>query len=125
MKFALLLRVTAVVLIFSGAAVLLFPVWVLSLYGTTLTPGGLVLARSFGAAYVALGILAWQLTGIRQPAARQGFSLGFIACFGSGFVVFFVAQLQGVYNALGWFDVLLNGFLAAAFIYHIMNPEQT
>lgn len=125
MKFALLLRVTAVVLLLSGAAVLLFPVWVLALYGTTLTPGGLVLARSFGAAYVALGILAWQLRGTRQPVVRQGFSLGFIACFGLGFVVFFVAQLQGVYNALGWFDVLLNGFLAGAYIYHIMNPEQT
>ncbi len=108
-----LILISTGVLVLSGAVTLLFPIWLVSLYGVRLTAGGAVLARSFGAAYLGLGVISWYVLHQGSADLYRALSTGLGLCFGLGFVIFFISQLSGVFNSLGWFDVVLNGLLMA------------
>jgi len=108
-----LVLISTGVLVLSGAVTLFFPVWLVSLYGVRLTGGGAVLARSFGAAYLGLGVISWYVLHQGSADLYHSLSMGLGLCFGLGFIVFLISQLTGVFNPLGWFDVVLNGLLTA------------
>ncbi|MBS3749907.1 MAG: hypothetical protein KGY39_00195 [Anaerolineales bacterium] len=122
MKYKTMMLITCAVLVFSGLAVLVFPSGLVSLYGADLSGAGSVLARSFGASYLSLAILAWHAKDAQEKAARRIVSLSLAVCFGLGSVIFIIAQLQHVFNALGWLDVILNGPLFLGHLYFVFRP---
>ncbi len=124
MKYKRLVLISCAVLVLSGSIVLLFPFWVLSLYNAALTEGGAVLARSFGATYLALAVLAWYARDAQELVIRKMVSISLAICFGLGFVIFAVSQWMGVFNILGWLDIILNGLLSAGHIYYLTRPDK-
>lgn len=119
-----LILVSTGVLVLSGAVTLVFPVWLVSLYGVRLTGGGAVLARSFGAAYLGLGVISWYVLHGGSIDLHHALSMGLGLCFGLGFVVFLISQLSGVFNPLGWFDVVLNGLLTAGHVFFMLSGRE-
>jgi hypothetical protein len=124
MKYKTLVLVSCLVLLLSGSVVLAVPFWLLSLYDATLTAGGAVLARSFGATYLALAVLAWMGRNAEELVIRKAVSVSLAFCFGLGFVIFAVSQWLGVFNILGWLDIILNGLLAAGHVYFLIRPDK-
>lgn len=114
--------ITCAILVLSGFAVLIFPSKVVSLYDAGLSKGGSVLARSFGASYLSLAVLAWHAKDTQDETTRRVFSISLAVCFGLGSVIFLIAQLQHVFNALGWMDVVLNGSLFLGHLYFVFHP---
>lgn len=123
-KFDRLILVSTGVLVLSGAVTLLFPVWLVSLYGVRLTAGGAVLARSFGAAYLGLGLISWYVLHQGSRDLYLSLSMGLGLCFGLGFLVFLISQLAGIFNPLGWFDVILNGLLTVGHGLYIISTRK-
>lgn len=124
MKYKTLVLISCAVLVLSGSVVLLFPFWVVSFYDAALTEGGAVLARSFGATYLALAVLAWYARDAQELIIRKTVSISLAICFGLGFVIFAVSQWMGVFNILGWLDIILNGLLSAGHIYYLTRPDK-
>lgn len=124
MKYKTLILVSCLVLLLSGSVVLVVPYWLLNLYDATLTAGGAVLARSFGATYLALAVLAWVGRDAQELAIRKTVSVSLALCFGLGFVIFAVSQGMGVFNILGWLDIILNGALTVGHIYFLTQPDK-
>lgn len=124
MRFNTLLHISVAVLILSGFGILLFPARVVSLYGTQLTPGGEVLTRCYGATYLALAATAWAVNKADGRPQQRRLAGGLALGFGLITVIFFAAQLRGVYNALGWFDVILHGSLFAGHLYFSVRWDQ-
>ncbi|MFO8037363.1 MAG: hypothetical protein R6U57_12130 [Anaerolineales bacterium] len=124
MKYKTLVSVSCVVLLLSGFVVLAVPFWLLNLYDAALTAGGAVLARSFGATYLALAVLAWAGRDAQELVIRKTVSVSLAICFGLGFVIFAVSQWMGVFNILGWLDIILNGSLTAGHIYFLSHPDK-
>ncbi|MFO7945116.1 MAG: hypothetical protein R6U51_12535 [Anaerolineales bacterium] len=122
MKYKTMTLITCAVLVLSGFAVLFFPSRVVSLYDVGLSEGGSVLARSFGASYLSLAVLAWHAKDTQDETARRVVSISLAVCFGLGSVIFIIAQLQHVFNALGWIDVILNGSLFLGHLYFVLRP---
>lgn len=122
MKFKTMMLITCAILVLSGFAVLIFPSKVVSLYDAGLSKGGSVLARSFGASYLSLAVLAWHAKDTQDETTRRVFSISLAVCFGLGSVIFLIAQLQHVFNALGWMDVVLNGSLFLGHLYFVFHP---
>lgn len=117
MKNRTLFTITAAVLMTFGAGFLLVPELIFALYGIELDAAGIMLANVAGAAVFALGSLALYYR--KQPdtvaayiAARMLLTF-FILKAG----VTLLAQLQGVFNTLGWSIVVLDVLLTAAFGY--------
>lgn len=116
-----LILLSVAVLVLSGVVTLTFPSWLVALYGVRLTPGGVVLTRSFGAAYLGLAVMAWYVLHQGRSELHMPLSYSMIVCFGLGFLIFLISQISGVFNPLGWFDVVLNGLLTAGHIYFALT----
>jgi ABC-type transport system involved in multi-copper enzyme maturation permease subunit len=111
MKLSNFLVVKAVISLAFGIAFALIPAAAMSLYGVTLDPAGIVMARYFGACLIGIGLICW-LDRSADPQALQGITLAL--CIGDtvGFIVALQAQLSGLNNALGWANVVLWLLLA-------------
>jgi hypothetical protein len=123
MKFQTLMILKAVVCLVLGVPILLAPVFLYSLFGATLNPGGVFAAREYGASLIGNLMLTWFARSAIDSEPRRAIALALCVYDAIGFVVTLVAQLMGVLGPLGWFAALIYLFFAVAFGFFIM-PER-
>ena len=118
MKLNNLMAIKAVIVSFFGITFMLIPTTGMSYYGVTLSQGGAVITQLFGAAFILLGIVLWSAR--NAPRSDVGLRAIVLAVFVGdllGFVIAFLAQLNGVMNSLGWVNVAIYLILAIGFGY--------
>ena len=123
MKFQTLMILKAAVCLVLGVPILLAPVFLYSLFGATLNPGGVFAAREYGASLIGNLMLTWFARSAIDSEPRRAIALALCVYDAIGFVVTLVAQLTGVLGPLGWFAALIYLFFAVAFGFFIM-PEK-
>ena len=124
MKFTTLMIIKAVVCLVLGALILVVPDFVYSLFGTSLTPGGIFAAREYGASLIGNLMVAWFARNAHESDARRAIILGLCVYDAIGVLVTLIALLSGVLNALGWAIVLIYLFFAVGFGYfYVKSPK--
>ncbi|MFC1825547.1 hypothetical protein ACFL9T_22780 [Thermodesulfobacteriota bacterium] len=117
MKLSTLMVINTFVAGLFGIAFVLVPGTLLSLYGVTLSQGGLVVARLFGAALVGFGLLTFLAMKAEESEARRAIIFALFLGDVVGFIVALQGQLSGAINALGWSTVVIYLLLALGFGY--------
>ena len=107
MRFSTLFTLNAIVAALYGLAFLIFPGALASLYGAALGPGGVYVARFFGAVVLGYAVLSWFAKDAVESGARRAIVLGFLVAWALGLVAALTGQLTGAVNALGWSTVLI------------------
>ena len=124
MKLSTLMVINTIVALLFGLAFVLMAGTLLSFYGTTLSPGGLVVARLFGTALLGYAVLTWFARNTEESEARRAIVLALFVSDVVGFIVALVGQLSGAVNALGWSTVVIYLLLALGFGYfQFMKPS--
>jgi hypothetical protein len=115
MKFQTLMIIKAVVCLSLGVPILLAPVFLYSLFGASLTPGGVFAAREYGASLIGNLLLTWFARKADVSETRWAIALALCVYDAIGFVVTLIAQLTGVLGPLGWFAAAIYLFFAIGF----------
>ena len=115
MKLKTLLIINTVVATLFGLAFLIVPQQLMAQYGTTLSEGGTVIARLFGASLLGFGIVSCMARDSGPSKALTAILMGFFVADLVGCVVAVFAQLTGTVNALGWSTVAIYALLAIGF----------
>ena len=124
MKLSTLFIIYALISAVFGLTFVFAPETSLALYGITLSPGGISIARLFGAALLECGLVAWFARHAGDSEARKAIVLALFVGEAVGFIVALFGQLSGVVNALGWSTVAVYLLLALGFGYfQFMKPS--
>lgn len=89
----------------------------MSLYGDTLSPGGVTIGRLFGAALLGYAVLAWSVRNTGASDVRQAIILALFVGNTIGLIAVVMGQLSGAVNALGWSTVIIYLLLALGYGY--------
>lgn len=117
MKLKYLFIFNAVATIIFGIGSVLIPQTLVTLFGSTLNPAGVLMMQYGGVWLIGLGLLAWLVRNAAESEARKAVILAFMVCYGIAFIVALLAQLNAVLNAFGWGTVGLNMVLALGYGY--------
>lgn len=117
MKLRYLFIFNAFATIIFGIGSVLIPQTLVTLFGSTLNPAGLLMMQYGGVWLIGLGLLAWLVRNAAESEARKAIILAFMICYGVAFIVALLAQLNTVLNAFGWGTVGLNLVLALGYGY--------
>ena len=117
MKFSTVMVIKAIVCLFFGFLLVLVPGTLLSVLGITAGPGGIFVARLYGASLFGNLMLSWFARNAAESSARRAITLDLFVYDAIGFVVALVAQLCALMNPLGWFIVVVYLFFTLGFGY--------
>jgi hypothetical protein len=117
MKLSTMFIIYAVISAIFGLTFIFMPQTALALYGITLSAGGILIARLFGAALLEFALLSWLVRNAGDSEARKAIILAVFVGEVVGFIVALVGQLSGEVNALGWSTVAVYLLLALGFGY--------
>lgn len=117
MKLKYLFIFNAIATIIFGIGSVLIPQTLVTLFGSTLNPAGVLMMQYGGVWLIGLGLLAWLVRNAAESEARKAVILAFMVCYGIAFIVALLAQLNAVLNAFGWGTVGLNLVLALGYGY--------
>lgn len=117
MKLSTLFTINAIIAAIFGLTFVLVPETSFSLYGFNLSPGGIIIARLFGAALLGYAVLTWFARNAGESEARKAIILAMVFSETVSFIVALLAQFSGAVNALGWSTVIIYLFLALGFGY--------
>ena len=117
MKLKVLFIITAIVAIVFGVVFVIIPAQLYSLYGIESGAGLNYMGQLFGAALIAIGLIAWQSRNAADSDARKAIIFSFFIADGIGFVVALIGQLNEVVGSLGWLTVALYFLLSLGFGY--------
>lgn len=124
MKLSTLFTINAIVAFVFGLAFVLVPETSISLYGITLSPGGVIVAQLYGVSLLGYAVLTWFARNAGESEARRAIVLALVISFTIGFIVALLGQLSGVLNALGWSTVAIYLLLALGYGYfQFMKPS--
>ena len=123
MKFRTLMIIKAVVCLGLGVPILVVPVFLYSLFGASLTPGGVFAAREYGASLIGNLMVTWFARNATHSEARRAIILGLCVYDAIGFVVTVIAQATGVLGPLGWFAMAIYLFFAIGFGYFLLPQK--
>ena len=124
MKLSTMFVIYAAISAIFGLAFVFVPETSLALYGITLGPGGILIARLFGAALLEFALLSWLARNAGDSEARKAIILAVFIGEAVGFIVVLLGQLSGEVNALGWSTVAIYLLLALGFAYfQFMKPS--
>jgi hypothetical protein len=124
MTLRMLFTINVPISLFFGVACLLFPEWLVSLYGGDLTTSGIYMTRLAGAAYLGFAALAIQARRTKSTEFLLALALALFIQDSIGAFVSFYAQIAGHLTALGWTTVALYSILALGYGYfRFIRPE--
>jgi len=112
-----LLIVNAVIALVFGVASVLAPALLLSTYGITLSPAGILVARLMGAAFLGICVLTWLARDAPDSEARRAIVLALFVENAIGFIVALLGQLAGLANPFAWSIVVIYLLLALGYGY--------
>jgi len=124
MKFRTLMVIKALVCLVLGVPILLAPVFLYSLFGATLNPGGVFAAREYGASLIGNLMLTWFARNAVESQVRRAIALGLCVYDAIGFVVTLIALIAGVLGPLGWFAAVIYLFFAIGFGYFLLPQKK-
>ena len=107
MKLSTLFTINAIIAAVFGISFVLIPATMLSIYGITLSPAGVVLARLLGAEFLSYSALTWFARYLKETETQRIIILGCLIGFGIGLIVALMGQLTGVFNLLGWSNIIV------------------
>lgn len=107
MSLATFLLIKAVLCFAWGVPFVAAPSAVASLYGYTLNPEGLLMARYVGATFIGIGLTCFLIRTVTDPEALQGVTLALFVGDSVGFIVALVGQFGAAAVPLGWVNVAL------------------
>lgn len=117
MKLKNLMISKAIICLGFGLPMLLIPVQLMSLYGLSLDPSGIVMARLYGGALLGNLLLTWFCRNDPGSIAMRSAVLYLFVYDGINFIVTLVAVINGVMNTLGWSAVGIYLFFTVGFGY--------
>jgi len=120
MRFGTVMAIKAIVCLVFGFLLVVVPGALLSFLGITVGPGGIFIARLYGASLFGNLMLSWYGRNVAESNARQTIALDLFVYDAIGFVVALLAQLSGLMNPLGWFIVVVYLFFTLGFGYHLV-----
>jgi hypothetical protein len=123
MKFQTLMIIKAVVCLSLGVPILLVPIFLYSLFGASLNPGGVFAAREYGASLIGNLMLTWFARKAAESEARRAIILGLCVYDAIGFVVTLIALITGTLGLLGWFAAAIYLFFAVGFGYFLLPQK--
>jgi hypothetical protein len=105
-----------------GILMLIVPNQLFSVFGATLSDGGIFTAREYGAALFGNLFLCWFAKNDGESEARRAIILALFVYDLIGFVVTTITVIEGVLNPLGWFVVFVYLFFTIGFGYYLVKP---
>lgn len=122
MSFKNLMVIKALVCLVFGILLLAIPDILLSIFGTTLSAGGMFTAREYGASLFGNMCLSWFAKNASESDARRAIILALFVYDLIAFIMTTITVISGVLNPLGWFIVLIYLFFAVGFGYYLIKP---
>ena len=123
MSLNVLFTLNAIVGLLFSLGFLIVPEQLISLYGATLSPVGVIVARLFGALILGFIAILWLARDSGESEARRAIVTGGFVGWGVGFIVTLVGQFSGVVNNLGWVNVILYLLFTLGFGYFQFMKE--
>lgn len=118
MSYKVLFILNAIVALALGLVFLFVPVMALDYFGVDKYASSLLLARFFGSAMLALGLVLWFAKDAVEGNVHKGIGVGLLVSAVIGLVVNVIGVTSGVIRANGWITIivyvlfaLLYGFL--------------
>ncbi len=128
MKLSTLFTINAIIAAVFGIIFVLIPATMLSIYGATFSPAGVVLARLLGAEFLSYSVLTWFARNLKETETQRIIILACMVGFGIGFIIALMGQLEGVFNLLGWSNVIVYLLFTLGYGYFYFtkpsSPEQ-
>lgn len=121
----MLFIVNAVVLLLMGLGFLLIPDTLLTLFGATVGATGILMARSLGTVQFGNAVLCWVARDHAESPAGTAIVIALFLEYLITIVTTSLAQLSGVFNALGWFYPILSIVFALLFGYAWLADRDT
>jgi hypothetical protein len=122
MKFKDLMVIKAIVCLAFGILLLAVPDRLLSIFGATLSDGGIFTAREYGSALFGNLFICWFAKDAAESDARKAIILGLFVYDLIAFIMTLLTVISGVLNPLGWSIVFIYLFFTVGFGYFIINP---
>ncbi len=117
MKLKTLFVYNAVITFPFGVGLVLWPAFILNLYGVELSPGGSFVAQLLGSALIFVALLCWFTRNSEDSEARRAIVLASFLESTLGCIIVLIAKLSGVINILGWLIVVLYFSIAMGYGY--------
>jgi hypothetical protein len=124
MKFKTLMIIKAIVCVGLGVPILFAPVFLYSLFGASLGPGGVFAAQEYGASLIGNLLLTWLAKEAMDSVARRAIIWDLCIYDAIGVVITLMAQFSGVLGPLGWLAVAIYLFFALAFGWFLLPQNQ-
>jgi len=122
MSFKNLMVIKALVCLAFGILLLAIPDRLLSLFGATLSDGGIFTAREYGSSLFGNLFICWFAKDAAESDARRAIILGLFVYDLIAFVMTLFTVISGVLNPLGWLIVFVYLFFTAGFGYFLVKP---
>jgi hypothetical protein len=124
MKLKTLMIIKAIVCLCLGIPILIVPNFIYSIFGASLTVGGVFAAREYGASMMGNLMLTWFARNSKESETRWAIILALFVYDAFGFIVTLLAVLTGELNPLAWLIVVLYLFLALGFGYFLIPKRK-
>jgi hypothetical protein len=125
MKLKTLLIIKAIVCLCLGIPILIVPNFIYSIFGASLTVGGVFAAREYGASMMGNLMLTWFARNSQESEARWAIILALFVYDAFGFFVTLLAIISGALNPLAWLIVALYLLLALGFGYFLIPGRKS
>ncbi len=124
MKFKNLLIIKALVCLFFGALLMIIPDILLSIFGATLTAGGMFTAREYSSSLFGNMFLCWFAKNSEESDARKAIIIALFSYDLIAFIMTVITVISGVLNLLGWLIVFVYLFFTLGFGYFMIAPNK-
>jgi hypothetical protein len=117
--------IKALVSLAFGILMLAIPDKLLSIFGATLSDGGMFTAREYGAALFGNLFLCWFARNATESDARRAIILALFVYDLIGFIATSITVITGVLNPLGWLIVFVYLIFTLGFGYFLVKAPNT
>ena len=124
MKLQTLMIIKAAVCLCLGVPILLAPIFLYSLFGASLNPGGVFAAREYGASLIGNLMVTWFARNAIESEIRRTIALALCVYDAIGFVITLIALITGALGPLGWLAAAIYLFFTVAFGYFLLPREK-
>ncbi len=116
--------IKAIVCLGFGILLLAIPDQLISLFGATLSDGGMFTAREYGSSLFGNLFLCWFARNAAESDARKAIILALFVYDLIAFVMTTITVIAGVLNVLGWAIVIIYLFFTLGFGYFLVRPPE-
>jgi len=124
MKLKTLMIIKAVVCLFLGLPIVIYPEFVYGLFGITLTVGGALAAREYGASLLGNFTITWLARDSAESQARHAIIWGLFIYDAVALVAMVAMLLSGDFSILAWGIPLIYLFFTIGFGYFALKPPK-